>query len=219
MIRTKGELIEEILFESYAGFPSNTQRLDERFVVRKVNETIAFLAKKNAFETSNVEGITYADGAFYVSYTGIAIQNDAVNTGLKYIELPASPVGLPRARSFNVFPPAGKGGAKSAVFKPIAINEVQLVSGLPSVPNTIFYYPTSGKLHFVSKENSLINAYTTLNVTMATSGSTSLDEDVNLPDDYIAELKQILVPQLRTMLMMPQDRLNDGVDQVPVQRN
>lgn len=213
MIRTNGELCEEILQEVYAGFPSNVQRLDERFVLRKINETKAFLARKNAFENNNAEGVTYVDGAFLIQYTGLTLLADTVYTGLKSITLSAMPIGLPRSRSVTVFPPAATGGAKSAKFKPIAWGEIQLLNSLPSVPNTIFYAQVSEKLYFASKENALINAYATLNATIATSGGVDMDSVVNLPDDYVAELKSTLLPQLRQMLFQPTDNLNDGLDQ------
>jgi len=213
MVRTNQALVEELIFEAYSGFPSNVQRLDERFVLRKINETKAFLARKNAFENNNAEGITYVDGAFLIQYTGLTLTADTAHTGLKSITLSAMPIGLPRSRSVTVFPPAATGGAKSAKFKPIAYHEIQLLNSLPSVPNTIFYAQVQDKLLFASKENALINSYTTLNATIVTSGGVDMASTVNLPDDYVAELKQILIPQLKAFLSQPQDNLNDGIDQ------
>lgn len=219
MIRTNGELVTEILFEIYAGFPSNVQRLDERFVLRKINEVKAYIAKKNSFENNNADGITYADGAFYIQYTGLTLTADTVYTGLKYIALPSMPIGLPRMRSIHVFPPFATGGIKSARFKPISLNEIQFIDSLPSVPNTIFFCQLQERLLFASKENALINSYTTLNAQIATSGGVSMTDTVNMPDEYIFELKQIVIPVLKQMLSQPQDTLNDGLDQVNIRKN
>lgn len=216
MIRTNSELVQEIIFEVYSGFPSNVQRLDERFVLRKINEVKAHIAKVNAFESNNAEGITVPDGSFYKHYTGLTLVADTVFNGLKYVVLPAMPVGLPRVRSIIVSPPAATGGLKSGKFRPIHISEIQLINSLPSVPNTIFYCQADDRLLFASKENALINAYTTVNAMIVTSGGVDMDDTINMSDDSIFALKQIVIPQLKAFLMQPQDVLNDGLDKIPV---
>lgn len=210
-LRTKADVVEEIAYEVNGGLDSSDSRLDERFILRLVNETIAYLAKKSAFETNNLEGITYSSEVFTLTYNDIDVATDS-GANLKYIELPVQPIGLPRQRAFNVYPNAIFGGVISTMFKPVGAHEVQSIRTLPKVPNTVWYFLQGNKIYFVQKGTGYMDKYKKMNLRVISSGGTSMSDPLNLPEDMIVELKQMVVERVRKSLFTPQDTISDGND-------
>ena len=208
-MQTKKELVQEILYELYGGITSDEARLSERFVLTKVNNTIAFLAKKSAYETNNLEGVTYADDSFWLSFSALPVLLDDI-TGLFYTVLPAQPVGLPRQRSIQVYPLKVKGGMRSDMFKPISINEVQRMTSLPPIPNKVFFYIKGGNAYFIAA-NTLIKNHPTVNINIV-SADGGLTAPLNLPPDMVTEAKAMVLKDLRGSMMTPADLHNDGIE-------
>ena len=109
---TRGELSERILRLAYNGTPPNDASIDIREVGLHVNSAIAFLAKVNYTENYKFESTSYVNDQFVSTFTGNTIHTDAT-LGLKYCDLPADPIGLPKNRdagnndgwNFSLSPP------------------------------------------------------------------------------------------------------------------
>lgn len=209
---TKGELVEEIKYE-LGEIWNPDSRFDDRFILRKINEALAFLIKKSAFESNNLEGITATDVGFLSIYTNIPVSSEVdPHIGLKFIVTPVQPIGLPRQRAFKVFPTITFGGIKSTTFAPIGAHEISSYMSLPAPPNTIFYFLQQDRIYLLNKRQSVVDSYTALNLEVASAGGNSMTERLNMPSDTILELKQIVIPQLRAMQGVGEDKIEDGKD-------
>lgn len=197
MLRTKQQVVQEILYEAYGGLWTNFTAISENFVLRKVNNYIAESAVKSAFGSYNLDGVVEADDIFRLTYTGISLTTDA-NTGLKYFSLPAQPVGLPSERSYIIYPPAMRGGRQSSIFKPISASTVTKVRSLPNIKK-VFFYIENGNCYFVDSYQ-IMATYNSVNLSIVTGGANNLTDFLNMPDDMINGIKMAVVPQIRVMM-------------------
>lgn len=196
-LRTKLEIVQEILYEVYGGINTNDTTISEAFVVRKLNNRIAEAAVKSAFGEYNLDGTVESDDIFRLTYTNLSLSVDA-NNGLKYFIIPAQPVGLPSQRSFIVYPPANRGGRMSSIFKPISASSVTKVRSLPSVKK-VFNYVENGSMYFIDNYQ-IMATYNTVNLSIVTAGANDLSAFLNMPDDMISAIKMLIVPELRAMI-------------------
>ena len=195
-LKTYQEIVDEIVYEVYGGIPSNDRAISDQFVLRKINNWIAEAAVKSAFGTYNLDAIVEADDIFRITYTGLMLTTDTA-TGLKTTAMPAQPVGIPSMRSFNVFPPAQYGGRASTLFKPIYASEVSRIRSQARI-RKVFYWQENGLLWFIDSF-SIMASYTSVNLSLVTSGVYSLTANINLPDDMIHAMKLSIVPELNNM--------------------
>lgn len=212
MVQTKKEVVQEILYECYGGITSSDTRLSERFVLTKLNNKIAAMATVNAFQLTNLEGITYANDFFYISFNDIPVLDDP-HTGYKYFVLPAQPIGLPRERSFSLYPPKTNKctGMDSTLFKMMPRHEVQRLNSLPSI-NKVFCFVQDGKMMMRIPESMPLLEIPTMNMTIA-SADGGLDSMLNLPQDLIDNVKTSVIKELRAIILgVPMDLKNDGVE-------
>lgn len=212
MLKKKRQLVEEIRTEAYGGMPPVDAKFSENYVLLRLNAKLAIKAKINAFDLTNLEGITYADDMFYIKFKGIEVKVDS-DTGYHFIDLPAQPIGLPRQRSFSLYMPKNgdHGGRGDGLFKMIGSHEVSRLASLPSV-NKVFCYVEDGKIFMVKprKMRGLKIEKVSLNIASVDGG---LDSDLNAPADMIDIVSRELVKELRDgILGMPQDLKNDGVE-------
>jgi len=212
MLKTKKELVQEILYELYGGITGSDDRLSERFVLTKVNDKIAAMAMVNAFQLTNIEGITYANDMFYITFNDIPVLDD-INTGFKYFVLPAQPIGLPRERSFSLYPPKTNKctGMSSTLFKMMPRHEVHRRLSLPPIPK-VFCFVQDGTIQLVIPESMPLLEIPTINMTIA-SADGGLDSMLNLPQDMIDTVKKSVIQELRAVVLgVPLDTKNDGVE-------
>lgn len=195
---TKRVLCDEILIELYGGQYSNDAAISLRFVLRKVNDKIGAMAVQSASLNYQVDGYFQADDVFRLSYSGLVLEADGF--GAMSFPLPTQPIGLPRNRSFEVFPPANRGGVQSSMFRPIGRDEVQYVRSIPGLKR-VYYYIDNGKCNFIDNFG-IIQFFTTLNMSVYTSGANNLDDNLNLPDDMISAIKQQVLAELRPMISL-----------------
>jgi hypothetical protein len=201
-LKVKQELVDEIIYEVYGGIPTNDRAISDNFVCRLLNNKIAEAAVKSAFGSYNLDGTVEADGIFRLTYTGLSLTTDTIS-GLKYFPLPAQPVGLPSNRSFIVYPPSQRGGRLSGMFKIISASEAIYIRSLPGI-RKVFGFEENGNMYFIDAYQ-IMATYNSLNLSVVTSGANDLTAFVNLPDDLIAGIKMILVPQLKQMLKLQDD--------------
>lgn len=196
-IETKQGIVDEIVYELYDGLPPADKSISDQFVLRKVNNYIADAAIKSAFVTNNIDGITYADDIFRLTYTNLSLTLDTVYN-LMYTALPALPVGLPRQRSFDVFAT----GAEPGLFKMMSRGNYQRLKALPSLKK-VFCFIENGRAYFDFSFVDPLTVVTAVNMAIVTSGALDLTAQVNLPDDMIHSLKTAIIAELRTMIGLP----------------
>lgn len=212
MIKTKREVVQEVLYEAYGGITSADDRISERFVLIKLNEKIAAKAIVSAQLLSAVDGLFFADDQFMVTFNDLPLLKDE-KSGYKYLVLPAQPIGLPSSRSFMVYPPTrgACAGMDSTLFKPVALRDVPRMNSLPSFAK-IFYFVKDGKMFFkLPKSMPGLNPdKVCLEIATADGG---LDSIVTTPQDLLDGIKKEMVAEIRAILLgVPQEIKNDGVD-------
>jgi hypothetical protein len=194
-MKTYQQVIDEIVYELYAGLPGNDRSISDNFVLRKVNNFIAEAAMKSAFGTNNLDAVVEADDSFRLTYP-LTLSVDT-STGLKTVPMPASPVGIPSMRSYIVYPPAQYGGRASTLFKPIYASEVSRIRSQPRI-RKVFYWNEDGNLWFIDSFQ-IMNSYNNVNLSLVTSGVYDLTAFLNVPDDMIHAMKVSILPELRAM--------------------
>lgn len=212
MIKTKLEFVQEVLYEVYGGITSADDRISERFVLTKVNDKIAARAVVDAHLLTNLEGITYANDMFYVSFKNLALTMDEAS-GYKFLPLPAHPIGLPRNRSFIVYPPTrgNCAGMDSTLFKPVALPDVARLNSFPCF-GKIFFFIKDGKMFFKMPKSKTGIDISEVCIDMA-SASGGLETIMTAPQDMLDAIKMELVKELRAIILgVPQEIKNDGVD-------
>lgn len=212
MLQTKRQLVQECLYEAYGGITSSDVRISERFVLTKINNKIAASALPNAFQSSNLEGVTYADDIFYITFTEIDVQDDPIS-GYKYFPLPAQPIGLPRQRSFSIYPSytGDCTGLDSTLFKMVPMQSIQQIRSLPVI-NKVFCFVQDGKMMLMMPKAMPLLKIDRLNLVIA-SADGGMDSTLNMPQDMIDAMKKGVVAELRAIILgVPQDLKNDGVE-------
>lgn len=196
---TKRAIVQEVLYELFGGVPSNQSAISENFVLRKLNDRIAEAAVKSAFGAYNLDGCVCVDDVFNLTYSGLTLLTDTAS-GLKYVLLPAQPVGLPSGRAFNIWPPKNRGGIQQSTFKPITRGEVTYLRSLPVIKK-IFHFVENGRLYIVDNAN-LAQYFDTINMSITSSGANDLSAILNLPDDMIATVKALTIQDCKQMLAL-----------------
>lgn len=212
MLQTKLEVVQEILYELMGGITSSDSRLSERFILTKLNNKIAAAATVNAFQLTNLEGITYADDAFYIAFNDITVSDD-VNTGFKYFTLPAQPIGLPRQRAFSLYPPKNGNctGMESTLFKMMPRHEVQRRFSLPPLKK-VMCFEQDGTIQMIIPKTMPLLEIGSINLVIA-SADGGLNSMLNMPQDMIDGIKKSTLQELRLVILgTPLDIKNDGIE-------
>lgn len=198
-LKTKNEVVQEIAYETYGGLPPNDRAISDNFILRKLNNRIVEAAVKSAFGTFNLDGIVEADGIFRLTYTGLTLTLDPID-GVYYFVIPAQPAGLPSQRAYIIYPNAMRGGRQSNIFKLISPEQANRVRSLPPIKK-VFCFPENGNMKMIDSFQ-IAKTYATsgVNLSVVTSGGNNLSDFLNLPDDMIAGIKMLIVPELRQML-------------------
>ena len=197
-LKTKQAIVDEIAYELYGGLPSNDRAVSDNFIVRKLNNKIAESAVKSAFGTYNLDGVVEADDIFRLTYSNLTLSTDA--DGIKYFALPAQPVGIPSQRSIHVYPPAMRGGRQSSIFKMIPSSQVTKVRSLPPVKK-VFCFVENGNVKFIDSFQ-IMATYSTVNLSIISSGANDLTAFLNMPDDMINQIKAEILQDLRPMISL-----------------
>ena len=204
---TRKILIEQIRRIFYGGVPNDDATLSEKEVNVYINEAIAYMAKVNYSDAIKLDGIENISDSFYATFKNLSITRDS-DTGYYSLDLPQVPLGLSRGYSISTVTfPTSTGLAKSPI--PISPRELDYVDQLKQPPSKIFYWPEGKKLWFKSYTN-LIGKYAI--VRMVSTESSTLDDELNLPQEYITDIINLVLNQLKIRKGSPEDIVNDGVD-------
>jgi hypothetical protein len=204
---TRKVLIEQIRRMLYGGVPNDDASISEKEINVYINQSLAYMAKVNYTDSIKLDGIESVSDVFYLTFKNLPVLKDT-DTGYYYATLPQVPVGLARGYGISTVTfPTSTGLAKSPI--PISVRELDYIDNLKQPPSKIFYWPEGKKLWFKSYTNLIgKNAI----VRMVSTESGTLDDELNLPQEYITDIINLVLNQLKIRKGTPEDIVNDGVD-------
>ena len=206
---TRKVLIEQIRRMLYGSIPTDDANITEKEINLYINEGIAYMAKINYSDTIKLDGIETVADSFYATFKNLAITRDS-DTGYYSLTLAQVPLGLSRGYGISTVTfPTSTGLAKSPI--PISPRELDYIDNLKQPPSKIFYWAEGKKLWFKSYTN-LVGRLAI--VRMVSTETTDLDAEINVPQEYITDIINLVMNQLRTRKGSPQDSTNDGLDKV-----
>lgn len=204
---TRRVLIEQIRRIFYGGVPNDDASLSEKEVNTYLNEAIAYMAKVNYTDAIKLDGIETVADSFYATFKNLAITKDN-DTGYYSLDLPQVPLGLARGYGISTVTfPTSTGLAKSPI--PISVRELDYIDQLKQPPSKIFYWAEGKKLWFKSYTN-LVGKFAI--VRMVSTETSDLDAEINVPQEYITDIINMVINQLKIRKGTPEDTVNDGVD-------
>jgi len=204
---TRKVLIEQIRRLYYGGTPSDDSNLTEKEVNHYINQAIAYIAKVNYTDAIKIDGIETVSDAFYTTFKNLAVAKDN-DTGYYYATLPQPPLGLSRGYGIaSVTFPVNTGLAKA----PTAVSprEVDYIEQIKLPPSKIFYWAEGNKLWMKSYTN-LVGRFAI--VRMISAENSDMTAELNVPSEYISDIINWIMDQLKIRKQMPEDTTNDGVD-------
>jgi hypothetical protein len=206
---TRKVLIEQIRRMMYGSIPTDDANVTEKEINLYINEGIAYMAKINYTDAIKLDGIETVADSFYATFKNLAITKDN-DTGYYALDLPQVPLGLSRGYGISTVTfPTSTGLAKSPI--PISPRELDYIDNLKQPPSKIFYWAEGKKLWFKSYTN-LVGKFAI--VRMVSTETSDLDAEINVPQEYITDIINLVMNQLRTRKATPQDSTNDGLDKV-----
>jgi hypothetical protein len=206
---TRKVLIEQIRRMLYGGVPTDDANITEKEINLYINEALAYMAKVNYTESIKLDGIETVSDVFYLTFKNLAITRDT-DTGYYSLDLPQVPLGLARGYGISTVTfPTSTGLAKSPI--PISVRELDYMDSLKQPPSKIFYWPEGKKLWFKSYTN-LVGRLAI--VRMVSTETSDLDAELNVPQEYITDIINLVMGQLRPRKATPQDSTNDGLDKL-----
>lgn len=204
---TRKVLIEQIRRIFYGGVPNDDANLSEKEVNTYLNEAIAYMAKVNYTDAIKLDGIETVADSFYATFKNLAITKDN-DTGYYSLDLPQVPLGLARGYGISTVTfPTSTGLAKSPI--PISVRELDYIDQLKQPPSKIFYWAEGKKLWFKSYTN-LVGRFAI--VRMVSTETSDLDAEINVPQEYVTDIINLVLGQLKIRKGTPEDIVNDGVD-------
>lgn len=206
---TRRVLIEQIRRMLYGGIPTDDANITEKEINLYINEAMAYMAKINYTDAIKLDGVESIADSFYLTFKNLAATRDT-DTGYYSIDLPQVPLGLARGYGIaTVTFPTNTGSAKSPI--PISVRELDYMDNLKQPPSKIFYWAEGKKIWFKSYINLVgKNAI----VRMVSTETTNLDDELNVPQEYITDIINLVMGQLRPRKATPQDSTNDGLDKI-----
>jgi hypothetical protein len=206
---TRRVLIEQIRRSLYGGIPTDDANITEKEINLYINEALAYMAKVNYTDSIKLDGIETVSDVFYLTFKNLAIVKDN-DTGYYSLDLPQVPLGLARGYGISTVTfPTATGLAKSPI--PISVRELDYMDSLKQPPSKIFYWPEGKKLWFKSYTN-LVGKFAI--VRMVSTENSDMDAELNVPQEYITDIVNLVMNQLRPRKAAPQDSTNDGLDKL-----
>jgi len=206
---TRKVLIEQIRRMLYGGIPTDDANITEKEINLYINEALAYMAKVNYTDSIKLDGIETVSDVFYLTFKNLAIVKDN-DTGYYSLDLPQVPLGLARGYGISTVTfPSSTGLAKSPI--PISVRELDYMDSLKQPPSKIFYWPEGKKLWFKSYTN-LVGKLAI--VRMVSTENSDMDAELNVPQEYITDIINLVMGQLRPRKATPQDSTNDGLDKL-----
>jgi len=189
-------------------FPDAEFGATENEVLLYIDQALAFNLVGQAYNMAKIEGNLVVPDAYYTTYKLPALQQDSV-TKEWYSTLPQPPISLPIGYSITngYFADSANGKgvnvfwvkAKSAPYRDYIPKPFGVMAKIEG--NKIILESTNGSL--LLNEN--------FYVTMASTRSSSLDDNLNLPDDSIEGIFNNVVMKLKDRMQIPKDVILDDI--------
>lgn len=206
---TRRFYIERILRQIYGDYIRDDSTITVELANSYLNDAIAIAAKQNYKDNVAIEGIGYLNNSFYTTFKCIAVTKD--ERYIWKVELPQIPLALGRDEGVSTIKlKDAQTGQVSLPLIPITEAQATFFESMRPIPGKTLY-KTEGKNVFI-KSTLKLSTYTA-SVTMVSGGvSTSLDANINIPDDYIPVMTQYIQQQLLLERTQIPDMANDGAD-------
>jgi hypothetical protein len=192
---TRRALIEQIRRLYYGGTPGDDATLSENEVNIYINQAIAYIAKVNYTDAIKLDGVETVSDAFYATFKNLSMTKDN-DTGYWYVTLPHAPLVV-------------TGGLAKAP-TPISPRELDFIDQVKMPPSKVFYWAEGNKLWFKSPYYNLNGKFPI--VRMVSAENSDMTSEVNVPGEYISDMINWILNQLKVRKGMPEDTTNDGLD-------
>lgn len=201
--------IEMIRRQIYGGQPNDDAEITPNLVNKWLDLGIAAAAEKNQKDNLMLDGIAYVNNSFYTTFKSLAITNDSF--GVWKVELPQIPLGLGSSSGLPTLLIKDSTSPQLS-YNPVWLSQDQrsYQRGMRQIPNKILAY-SEGK--YVYLESLIDLSQYTAQATMVSGGTTSLDSEINVPDNYLPLIVEYIKNQLNFERRQPKD-IPDGSDQI-----
>lgn len=208
MATTYRKLAEETRNTFYSGQPSDDASFSLRHFAELIANEVAFFARQNAFENSNMGEVTYANDSFTVTYKNLAVLTDSV-LQTRYTVLPDIPASLPNnAEIVRVWP---VGVTKKEII-PMKGKDKGVQDLLEPLRNFALYYPDGANIYY---DNYTAYNFSAVNMSLvaAVPQGDLLSATLNLPRNYQTLAMDRVLQKLDPKRFV-KDLINDSVDRV-----
>lgn len=204
-LSTYGMLSEEIRNQYNKKIGSDNDTYTLRHIATMVAQEVAFFAKGDAFEQSNIGESMFSNDQFIVKYSSLVMLT--ATDGTKYVPLPSSPIGLPQGREI-VFV-GFTGNKKNQVF-PMRTKD-RFMQQMTKTPKwMILYYIENGNIIF-DNLSPLINSPVDVDtVAGIPSGTNLLDLPLFLPRNYESLILDKVLGRMNTERNIQPDNVNNN---------
>lgn len=204
---TRYKLCERIQRVIYNGLPPDDATLTINIINNWINDGIAVAAKNNYVDSIKLDGISYVNNSFYITYRNLAISQNT--EGNWEFSLPQIPLGLGKNEGINTVQLV-KNKKPSQTAIPLSQNQIAYVDSMRRVPNKIFYWNEGEKVYLQSPL--ILSQYKAIVRMISGGDSTDIDSTINLPDEYIPQIIDYVVRMLLVERQQPVQSTNDGKD-------
>lgn len=202
---TYRKISEIILDRHYGGIQSDDATISLRHVAELVAMEVAYAAKKSAFENSNAGEAFYANDQFNSVFNNLPLLTDGV-TLEKYVELPATPAGLPNNQEITSVAFTACPNCKVVPLK----QKDTFAQGFLEMPKNIRNYKVeNGRVVFINLP-AIIVGPVSMKMVGAISGPTLLDSVLNIPKSDETEIIDRVLLKLNPRNTISRDILNDA---------
>jgi hypothetical protein len=192
----------------YGQKPSDDAEITYNLINEYLSEGIGVAAQTAYKGAIQLDGVGYVNNGFYSTFSGIAITQDSTDNLAYKFTLPELPIGI--GNSMGVAEIRFKNGSTSLPAIPLSMNQWGYFDSMRPIPNKILFLQ-EGK--YVRMKTPLILTAYTATVKMISGGDpTDLNSELNVPPDFLPVIRDYIIKQLMMERSVPQDNLNDGVD-------
>ncbi len=209
---TRSAYIEQMLRDVYGSQPTDDSALTENLVNVWVNEGIGIAIKQSWKESAALEGITYLNNSFYLTFTDLAIVTENRNDLLYKTTLPQIPYSLGRNEGVASVRFADSFEQMSYDAVPLSTNQIAYAFQMRAIPNKVLYWNESQYI-YIKSPLPLWRMTATVRMVAASEDASDLDSVLNLPDDVLALVTAYVTKNL--MMQRQQARVqtvNDGIE-------
>lgn len=206
-LSTYGMLSEEIRnqYDKKIGSDNSTYTL--RHIATMVAQEVAFFAKADAFEQSNIGEATFSNDQFIVTYNGLTMLTDV--QGYKYVPLPSSPIGLPQGREVEYV--GFTGNKKTQVF-PMR-NKDRFMQQMTKTPKWMaLYYVENGNIIFDNLSPLISDTVDLKLVAGIPTGTNLLDLPLFLPRNYESIILDKVLNRMNVERNILPNNVNDNIN-------